>query len=165
MWNKLKAFFIRKPSGSVDAEQNQSELICLLERAGEFAAKRNMSALEDLQRLVMRTVQSLHVVDPYLKPDHKAIAQFHEWNKIGLNHFPGLNDTFIGHETKHPIKKDLLPIARLGRDIVLPTCWHPSSIVNVLGSIGEGRRNNPWSPRYKEFGYAFEIGRLILAVK
>lgn len=234
MWQKVLDVILRRSKRNREAEQTQSELDCLLERAGEFAAKRNIHALEDLQRLVMRSIQSLHMVDAYLKPDHKAMTQFHEWNDIGINHIPGLNNSFISRVTKHPIEKDFLPIAKLGRDIVLPTCWHPSSIVNLLGRIGEERKGSAWSqdgnhkliywyplnifwvtggnhsitqgivlaegsvttnegydisiiyphvkfdgtywldchsgarigkPRYKEFGYVYEIGRLILELK
>lgn len=171
------------------------------------------------------------MTDAYLKADHKALQPFHIWNDMGLAYIPGLKNTFIAHLVENQIDKHRLPSAKLGRDIVLPTGWHPSSIVNSLGMIGHGRRAGAWEadsnhqlhywypmnvfwvgggnhsitvgialaegtvsacegydlsslypfvkfngicwvdsesgekigvPRYKEFGYLFEIGRMIL---
>lgn len=142
---------LRRQSTAEKVPNYHSELKVLLERAKEFADCGNKHALEDLQRLVLRPIQSRHMVDAYLKEDHKAVDSFHEWNHIGLYMIPSLQKTFIDHVLEHRLDKETLPTAKLGRDIVLPTCWHPSSIMNVLGNIGEGRKSSPWEqdPNHK----------------
>lgn len=73
----------------------QSELETLLGRARAFAQQGNKDALEDLQRLVLRPLQSNHMVNAYLRPAHKALEFLDEWNDFGLTYVPGLNQSFI----------------------------------------------------------------------
>lgn len=224
---------IQSKSGFRKAK-SRSELVFLLERATDFVNQGNLFALEDLQRLVVRPLQSRHMVDAYLKADHNAIASLQEWNDIGLSWIPGLEQTLTDYASRHRYDQEELASARLGIDIVLPTCWHPASITNVLGWIGNRGKSNPWKqdsnhllsywypmnifwvhggnhsiaqgiliaegtikatdgydlsglydyvyfdgehwkssldnqkigmPRYKEFGYIFELGRLILSLR
>jgi len=120
------------------------ELKFLLERASSFVKYNNIEALEDLQRLVLRPLQSQHMLDAYLKEDHDSLRSFHAWNDIGIGFIPGLQKNFIEFVLEHRIEKELLPAAKLGRDNVLPTSWHPSSMLNSIGQIGEGRKYGSW---------------------
>lgn len=213
---------------------NTNALDLILQKAKYFYDRENLSALEDLQRLILRPIQSIHMADAYYKQDHGAISAFHTWNSIGIGYIPSLEKNFIEFVLAHEMDKNGLPVAKLGRDNVLPTSWHPSSILNSIGLIGEGRKYGCWTqdsnhkltfmyplniywvdggnhsitvgillaeghispnvgydlselyphvifngdfwldaktgekigrPRYQELGYAYEIGRLIIALK
>lgn len=135
---------LRKKAPDVEAENESNAFENLMMRAKIFANQKNVAALEDLQKLVMRPIQSLRMVDVYFKPDHKSLGVYHIWNDFGLNYVPGLDNSFISHLIENQIEKEDLPVAKLGRDIVLPSGWSPSSIMNSLGRIGEGRKSGPW---------------------
>lgn len=219
----------------VFTNSKKSELQFLMQRAEEFYKQSNREALLDLQRLVMRPLQSHHMLDAYLQPDHGAVDSFDLWRSLGISKIPNTNESFLDFvlATGRRIEDSKIPKVKLGKDIVLPTCWHPSSIINVLGNIGKNRRRGDWKqdrnhsviwfyplnifwvtggnhsimqgiilaegevdpvegydlsglyplikfngknwleissgkkigqPRYKELGYVFEIGRLLLKI-
>lgn len=135
----------KRRSHNHEEADSPSELQLLLNRVKVFAEQGNRCALEDLQRLVLRPLQSLHMLDAYLKADHQALGSFEMWNDFGLNFIPSKGQSFIDiiHDDRQIPEKNL-PIAKLGRDSVLPTCWHPSSIIHALGNIGKSRRNGDW---------------------
>lgn len=137
------AKFIRTPKPADATKKNELEL--LLERANYFFERRNVAALEDLQRLILRPIQSTHMADAYLKQDHGAVSAFHTWNSMGIGFIPGLQKNFIEFALEHEMDKKILPLAKLGRDNLLPTSWHPSSIVDSIGQIGEGRKYGSWT--------------------
>ncbi|MFA0813392.1 DUF6710 family protein [Microbulbifer epialgicus] len=137
---------IRKLSSKEKISNSQETLQLLLRRAKKMAALGQKEALEDLQRLALRQIQSRHMVDAYLKPDHHAIDPLSEWNDVGITFIPSIKKSLIDFLLDgRRINKGLLPTAKLGRDIVLPTCWHPFSIIHMLGKIGEGRKCGMWS--------------------
>lgn len=140
------ARIFRYKSRKYNANIHRTELPFLLDRAKQFAVNGNTHALEDMQRLIMRPIQSLHMVDAYLKERHKAVSGFLEWSDFGIGYIPSLAKTFIELAHCNRFEKNCLPIAKLGRDIVLPTCWSHTSMMK-LGSIGEGRnrKDSSWT--------------------
>lgn len=86
------------------------------------------------------------MVDAYLKPDHQAVDFLSEWTDMGIGFIPGIQKSFTDFLFEGRfVEENQLPTARLGRDLVLPTCWHPCSIVHMLGQIGDGRKCGAWS--------------------
>lgn len=141
----LAGFWNRITGKQKEAPLIPSELSLLLERASKLMALGKREALVDLQRLVMRPIQSDHMLSAYLRPDHSATCSFDKWRHFGLSYIPDLEMSFIDFlMAGRSMSIEQAPKAALGRDIVLPTCWHPSSIINVLGSIGEGRCGGSW---------------------
>lgn len=223
-----------KPFKNKVGESNLT-LNTLLGHAVYFANNKNKEALEDLQRLVMRPIQSRHMVDAYLMPSHGATESLYMWTDLGIDYIPGAKQTLDEFITDNrQLQKEKLPLAKLGQDIILPTCWSPHSIRNLLGKVGLNRKLGSWvqdpnhsltwcypmnifwvnggnhsitqgiviaqgelkpvdgfdlsdmynfikfdgdewidiksgsklgAPRYKEFGYIYEIGRYILAIE
>ncbi|HRH76452.1 MAG TPA: hypothetical protein PK129_03810 [Cellvibrionaceae bacterium] len=127
-----------------NASSGKIELKNLLERANYLAKHNNIEALEDLQRLVLRPLQSQHMLDAYLKDDHDTLQKFHHCIDIGIGFITGLQKHFIEFIFENSIERELLIPAKLGRDNVLPTSWHPSSMLNSIGQIGEGRKCGNW---------------------
>jgi hypothetical protein len=228
----ISSIFSRK-----DLHDKKIELDYLLEKAKLMSQKTNgIYALHDLQKLVMRPIQSIHMMDAYKKPFNSAIDSLDDCNNFGLNRIPSIENKgvieYLWKDCRLP--DDKIPLARLGSDIVLPTCWHSNSIIDLIGQFGEHRGQTVWkqdlnhkliwwyplnifwvsggnhsiaqgilnaegcvkpkygydlspvyehvkfdgenwideksgvklgSPRYKEIGYVFEIGRLILKMK
>lgn len=113
-------------SNILSGRQNREKLEDLIQRARRFDDAGDRHALEDLQRLIARPLQSLHMVDAYLKPAHGAVKSLLP-EDIG---FP------FDYEN---LKKMDAPAAVLGRDIVLPTSWSPGSMDSMTGKIGPGR--------------------------
>lgn len=137
---RFYSVFSRSPKNEV------SELGILLKRADEIARFNGREGLVDLQRLIARKLQSEHMSDAYFKPAHGAIPSLDACRHFGINLVPGANqhfDEFILDNRSLPM--DELPRAKLGRDIVLPTCWHPSSILQSIGRIGEGLKWGKWT--------------------
>jgi hypothetical protein len=111
-----------------------------MRRASELYARGNLRGLQDLQKIVLRPVQSLHVRDAYLKADNTATCELAWPDALGITCFiPWSNSTFSYHVAKHlrPTLKVQAQPLNLATDIILPTCWHPSSIIGTLGMIGE----------------------------
>ena len=47
-----------------------------------------------------------------------------------------INCIDIIHDDRQIPEKEL-PVAKFGRDSVLPACWHPSSIIHALGNVSK----------------------------
>lgn len=141
---KFHKWLFRNTDAGTAIESENIAFQNLMMRANYFADRKNVAALEDLQKLVMRPIQSLRMVDVYFKEDHKSQGTFHIWNDIGLNYIPGLGTSFISHLIDNRIDNERLPVAKLGSDIVLPSGWSPASIMNSLGKIGDGRPLGTW---------------------
>lgn len=113
----------------------------LLRRIDQLAQEGRVEALRDLQRIIARPMQSRHMAAAYLRPDHAAPESIEPFRQFGL---------IFGWEPTHLslkatlVPQDRLPTAKLGRDIVLPTCWHPSSSLGLLGFIGPEPGRRPW---------------------
>lgn len=124
----------------------KTELDYLLERADELSRTRNGAhALHDLQKLVLRPIQSIHMLDAYTKPWHSAIDSIDDYLNFGLNRLPTKDEGMVDYLWNTcRLPDETLPTARLGSDIVLPTCWHPSSIMDLIGRFGEHRGQMSW---------------------
>lgn len=122
-------------------DSNTEELKHLLERANRLASKGNHAGITDLIKIVMRGIQSQHILSAYTRNDHSAIDPLHWWTCFGFDsHIPGLEKPFsdIGWSPEcQNTNEEEMPEISLRTDILLPTAWHPSSIVNMLGVIGD----------------------------
>lgn len=56
----------------------------LIRRASVFAERGDREALVDLQRLVMRPLQSRHMLDAFFNQSHVSIDSINEWTDFGL---------------------------------------------------------------------------------
>ncbi|WP_438299537.1 DUF6710 family protein [Pseudomonas sp. NMS19W] len=109
--------------------------------ANSLSAERNRRGLEDLIKIVLRPVQAIHLRDALLRPRHAGPQSLHWMNSLG-----GLWDGSADHGTwaafllkncRRPVDQSFS--IRLASDMVIPTLWSESSILNSLGMIGEGR--------------------------
>lgn len=122
----------------------------LLRRADILVEERNSEGLKDLIKLVLRPIQSKHLLDAYVKGDHRAVNEIGLDNNLGFRSFitAEVDGRLVGDRTltswlfsddcKITSEK---PTLSLSSDIVLPTPWHPQSIIANLGKIGNGRQN------------------------
>ncbi|QCI14075.1 hypothetical protein E6B08_23210 [Pseudomonas putida] len=106
-------------------------------------AANNRAGLEDLIKIVLRPVQSIHMREALLRPRHHGPHALHWMSSLG-----GLWDgdaecgTWAGFLLKHcrcPV--DECSVISLASDMVIPTLWSESSILNSLGMIGKGRKS------------------------
>lgn len=130
---------------AIRQRKSRLALRCLLDRAEVFFTCGNREALVDLQRLVLRPIQSIHMLDAYLRPDHHAIESLDMWVDLNFGVIPQIEQTLEDFVLDNrEILTERLPIAQLGHDIVLPTCWNPTSMQRMLGAIGQGRILGEW---------------------
>ncbi|PIT14051.1 DUF6710 family protein [Snodgrassella alvi] len=94
-------------------------------------------ALHDLIKIIMRPIQAEHIRNAYLNSPHCAITEI----KFPMDFF-GFFPTDQEIKSKNLSHEDSLEkySLKLSSDIVLPTCWHPSSLICNLGSIGHQAR-------------------------
>lgn len=114
----------------------------LMEWASSLVAENNCRGLEDLIKIVLRPVQAIHLRDALLRPRHRGPQSLHWMSSLG-----GLWDGDAGHGTwgEFLLKHCRRPVdpnssVRLASDMVIPTLWSESSILNSLGMIGKGRK-------------------------
>ncbi|PIT52604.1 hypothetical protein BHC44_07290 [Snodgrassella alvi] len=132
-------FFKKKKTISA----NEQSFIHVMEWANKIANRnthalsRKKEALHDLIKIIMKPIQAEHIRNAYLSSPHNAITEI----KFPMDFF-GFYPTdqeitikYLSHEDS-PVKYSL----KLSSDIVLPTCWHPSSLIYNLGSIGHQAR-------------------------
>lgn len=95
----------------------------LLDRADDLSSGTNAAhALHDLQKLMMRPIQSIHMPDACTKPWGSAVDKMGTHLNFGLNRLPTKNELLVDYlENTCRLPLELLPAARLGSDIVLPT--------------------------------------------
>ena len=118
-----------------------------------MAEQNNAEGLKDLIKLVLRPVQARHLRDAYLKGDHQAINEIGLDTDLGFRSFirAEINGSLVDNRTltgwlfsddcRIEDEKSTLSLAS---DLVLPTPWHPQSIIANLGKIGLGRQNGPF---------------------
>lgn len=113
----------------------------LMDWANSLSAEHNRRGLEDLIKIVLRPVQAIHLRDALLRPRHAGPQSLHWMSSLG-----GLWDGYADNGTwaafllkncRRPV--DQSSSIRLASDMVIPTLWSESSILNSLGMIGEGR--------------------------
>ena len=112
----------------------------LLNWARQIYDRKDILGLQDLIKLVMRPLQSRHMVDAYLKMPHRAMEELWWLNSLGfIGRMPGrdMEINYFIMQSAVSVPPDL--VLDLSSDTVLPTPWHPSSIVNMIGRIGPGR--------------------------
>lgn len=139
--------FFRRISSPKKCEKS-SEFDALMQRASALAERKNVEGLRDLQKIVLRPVQALHIRDAYLRSPHGSIGSLFWSDSLGIDQFvPGVDQGLVDYvwSPRCLLKnKSVYPRLKLSSDIVLPTSWHPSSIVLNLGRIGEGLSNGPF---------------------
>jgi len=122
----------------------------LMQRADILLDEENVEGLKDLIRLVLRPIQSAHLVDSYLSAAKNTRIQLSPWLDLGIEGpltvvLKGkiVNDkNFIAwccSDTCLVDNKSIFPQLQLSTDVVLPTPWHPKSLISNIGSIGPGR--------------------------
>lgn len=145
---KGKVIRLFRRSGKPKKSVKCSKFDALMQRASALAERKNTEGLRDLQKIVLRPVQALHIRDAYLKPPHGSIGSLF-WNEsLGIDRFiPGIDQRLVDYVWSprcHVKNESVYPRLMLSSDVVLPTSWHPSSIVLNLGRIGEGFSNGPF---------------------
>ncbi len=131
--------------GSLKRKKDQGRLFAnLIERTDAIARENNINGLLDLQRLIIRPVQSKHMADAYLKNNHCAISEINPYTDFGLYGIPSLQKSFFDFLRAQKIHNEKLPTASLGRDIVLPTCWNDTRIISNIGQYGSRKNSKPW---------------------
>lgn len=116
---------------------------CLMEWADRLEASGNLEGLHDLAKIMLRPVQALHLSDAYLKPPHGATDSLWWGDSLGFTgQLQGVGEdvmAYIMSLSNVPQVEGAKQLElNLASDIVLPTGWHPSSLTNTLGMIGEG---------------------------
>lgn len=94
-------------------------------------------ALLDLIKIIMRPIQAIHMRDAYLKEQHNVIDEL----LFSSSMLPPSCERMLNEEDKLPKEENIKYPIFLSKDIVLPTNWHPQSIVSLLGKIGTDDRH------------------------
>lgn len=129
------SFFSGKKQNKDSAFEN------LMRRAAVLKKQANLVGLQDLQKIILKPIQAAHILDAYIKPAHSAMTELAWPEALGIEcRVPSSNEWFSYHAMKYcsPSPEKHLKPLDLSTDIVLPTCWHPTSIVSTLGMIGSG---------------------------
>ena len=119
----------------------------LMERANKLANQENAYGLIDLIKIVLRPIQAEHIRNAYLSEPHAAIEELFYFD-LGLNCIlPEFGQTFgvlLYTDLCRVSDTTRFPKLNLASDIIFPTSWNPSSIVNMLGMIGRDRHCGPF---------------------
>lgn len=110
----------------------------MLRRAKVYAGEQNIEALELLQRVALRQLQSYQISEGFRRPDDAAPDSLAGIRCFGLNEIPGKEGGFFSCLKRRELSDDKTIIASLARDMVLPTCWNPVSMTRLLGHL------SPW---------------------
>ncbi|WP_372239632.1 DUF6710 family protein [Pseudomonas sp. 8Z] len=122
-------------------ESPRSQFECLMKWADELVAKRNAEGLHDLVKIVLRPIQARHMREAYLKPENHGPDSL--WWPLALG-FSGLSQKLdsdvVSYINSHCLVSCVAgkETLNLASDVVLPTAWHPTSLVAKLGAIGLG---------------------------
>lgn len=119
-------------------ERTASRFDEFMRRAAIYAGERNIEALEMLQRAVLRPLQSYHILEAFLRPDHGAPVFLNPGRCFGLTEVPGLGGSFDEFVKLRERGTYEPMVAKLSKDMVLPTCWRPSSMTGLFGQC------TPW---------------------
>lgn len=115
----------------------------LMKWTSSLEAEKNRRGIEDLIKIVLRPVQAIHMREALLRPVHQGPQALHWTDALGglwggdAGH--GTWAAFLIKECGRPV--DARSTVRLASDMVIPTMWSESSILNNLGAIGRGRVN------------------------
>ncbi len=127
-----------------------SEFTNLLRRADQLVEQQNHEGLKDLIKLVLRPLQSIHLLDAYVKDDHQSIGELNkQWcfgfkSPIRIKQNDGSfvekkYEDWLWSEGCFIENDDVYPTLSLGSDITFSAPWEPRRIINNLGKIGKDR--------------------------
>ena len=94
-------------------------------------------ALYDLIKIVMKPIQAEHIRNAYLKQKHHAIKEISFYQDFFCSH--SIVYEILANTTQHSNSTSHHSL-KLASDMILPTGWHPTSLVCNLGSIGKENR-------------------------
>lgn len=134
----------------MNKDESPADFLNIMRRAEMLEEQDNSEGLKDLIKLVLRKVQSVNMLDAYIKSDHHASSFMETSSELGfkgnipaeldgelisdksLRGWLWSKDCFIRDKSKYPVLS-------LSRDIIFPTPWEPMRIINNLGTIGNNR--------------------------
>ncbi|WP_409457135.1 DUF6710 family protein [Pseudomonas oryzihabitans] len=135
--NRFKIFLRRCEALREPTLTNQHPV---LHWAHQLYEKSEVRGLEDLSKIILRPLQSRHIADAYFKPPHQAIEELWWLDSLGFSGWlPGADRDLNSSIIRSVVPAPAGHLLNLSTDIILPTSWHPSSIVNLLGRIGSER--------------------------
>lgn len=122
----------------------------LMKRADILLEEKNVEGLKDLITLVLRPIQSSHLLEPYLLAEHSARSQMSPWLDLGIEgpltvviNGQVINDknftAWCCSDMCLVENRAIFPKLQLSTDMVLPTPWHPKRLISNIGSIGQDR--------------------------
>lgn len=124
----------------------------LMKRASKLKSQLNIEGLQDLQKVILRPIQSRHISSAYLENDHEALKSL-EWpSDLGIFPISHSDECFATLR-----QKGITPL-NLASDMIIPTCWHSSSITNVIGRIGKVCANEFKQSQNHDVVYTYPIG-------
>lgn len=131
-------FFNKKNISSLKKEQ----FINLMEWANKIVNQNSCffsknEALYDLIKIVMKPIQAEHIRNAYLTHEHHAIKEIDLYQDFLCSH--SIVCEILANSTQHSNSASHHSL-KLASDIILPTGWHPTSLVCNLGSIGKENR-------------------------
>lgn len=93
---------------------------------------KRQQALNDLIRIILKPIQCKHITNSYAVQPHMGIPSIEVSDFLPF----ALPET-----TLHVYNKDSHGVLYLKQDIVLPTTWHPSSLISSLALIQDNQSN------------------------
>ena len=124
----------RNKNTGIDAFDN------VMRRANEVHAMNNVEGLFDLIKIIMMPIQAKHISDAYFQDDHGGLDSIECYQDLGLKF---TSEPKIEGELAYSLYEEcqvdtdkFTKSISLASDTLLPTSWHPFSIVNMLGKIG-----------------------------
>ncbi|MBY7904423.1 hypothetical protein KW458_02830 [Vibrio fluvialis] len=105
--------------------QYSDDMSRLMKRAETILLANNIEGLKDLQRTILRALQSRIMLAPYLAPDHTPIGE--------------INFNFCSSVTMQRCCKGSAKANISLKEPIITFPWHPDRILNNLGTIGPNR--------------------------
>ena len=153
---RLSMFTIFRKEKSQSQEDRFNNV---MSRAIELQALNRVEGLRDLIKIIMLPLQAKHISDAYFQKDHGGMESIRIFIDLGIERYPSALDhsylssgLFSGCMIDEKKNEKLVSLAS---DILLPTSWHPSSIVDMLGTIGS-------DAQYKLGAFKKDINHIIL---
>lgn len=147
MGSLIRTWMLRLLGKDENTDVNQFKY--LMEWANRIASTKNEEGLRDLIKIVLRPVQAKHMRDAYLKSAHGAPEPLWWPNSMSLfGYSEVLKSNILSYVSQNCVVKDVKEAEELNlaSDVLLPTVWHPSSLVNTLGMIGPGLPAKEFEP-------------------
>lgn len=146
--------------------------INVMKNADLLAEAGNIEGLKDLIKLILRPIQSNHLLHAYISEKNRALKELNWSDDFGVVSFI---DVRVGEKIIRDrtfaswcwsaeclIKeKNIFPQLDLSTDIVLPTPWHPNRILSNIGSIGEDRPRGQFKQDYSNHRVTYQYPLMI----